>query len=64
MSTRPHRGSFEPVGVAHGVASHIKALAAQAGPVRDERHRVEDDTRMLDRPPRPVGAVHVLILAA
>jgi hypothetical protein len=61
---RPYRGSFEPVGMAHGVTSHIKPLAAQARPVRTREHRVKHDSRMLDRPPRPVGAMNVLILGA
>ena len=51
VSVRPYRGSFDPVGVAHKMTLHIEPLAAQARPVR-----------MLDRPSRPVGAVHVLIL--
>src|SRR6476660_5872354 len=38
--------------------------AAQARPVRSRGHRVKHDSRMLDRPPRRVGAVSVLILAA
>jgi hypothetical protein len=62
VSVRPYRGSFKPVGMAHPVTSHIEPLAAQARPVRSRGHRV--DSRMLDRPPRPVGAVTVLILAA
>jgi hypothetical protein len=37
---------------------------AEAGTVRSRGHRVKHDSRMLDRPPRPVGAVNVLILAA
>ena len=49
VSVRPHRGSFEPVGVAHGMTSHIEPLAAQARPVRTRQHRIKHDTRMLDR---------------
>jgi len=64
VSVRPYRGSFEPVGVAHPVTSHIEPLAAQARPVRTREHRIKHDTRMLDRPQRPVGAMNVLILAA
>ena len=62
VSVRPYRGSFEPIGVAHPVTSHIEPLAAQARPVRSRGHRVKHDSRMLDRPPRPVGAVNVFIL--
>jgi hypothetical protein len=61
---RPYRGSFEPVGVAHPMTSHIQPLAAEARPVRSRGHRVKHDSRMLDRPPRRVGAVNVPILAA
>jgi hypothetical protein len=43
---------------------HIEPLAAQARPVRSRGHRVKHDSRMLDRPPRPVGAVNVLVLGA
>jgi hypothetical protein len=32
--------------------------------VRTREHRIKHDTRMLDRPQRPVGAMNVLILAA
>ena len=32
--------------------------------MRSRGHRVKHDTRMLDWPQRPVGAVNVLILAA
>jgi hypothetical protein len=64
VSVRPYRGSFEPVGVVHGVTSHIEPLAAQARPVRSRGHRVKNDSRMLDRPERPVGAVDVLVLGA
>ena len=64
MLVRPYRGSFEPVGVAHPVTSHIEPLAAQARPVRTREHRIKHDTRMLDRPQRPVGDMNVLILAA
>jgi hypothetical protein len=64
VSVRPYRGSFEPVGVVHGVTLDIEPLAAQARPVCSRGHRVKHDSRMLDRPPRPVGAVNVLILAA
>ena len=56
---RPYRGSFEPVGVAHPMTSHIQPLAAEARPVRSRGHRVKHDSRMLDRPPRRVGAVNV-----
>ena len=54
VSVRPYRGSFEPVGVAHGVTSHIEPLAAQAHPVRTREHRIEGDSRILDRPTLPV----------
>ena len=64
MSVRPYRGSFEPVGVAHEVTSHIEPLAPEAGPVCSRGHRVKHDSRMLDRPQRPVGAVNVPILSA
>jgi hypothetical protein len=50
--------------LAHPVTSHIEPLAAQARPVRTREHRIKHDTRMLDRPQRPVGAMNVLILAA
>jgi hypothetical protein len=50
VSVRPYRGSFEPVGVAHPVASQIESLAAQARTVRSRGHRVKHDSRMLDRP--------------
>jgi hypothetical protein len=63
VSVRPYRGSFEPVGVVHEVTSHIKPLAAQARPVRTRQHRIKHDTRMLDRPPRPVGAGRFVIRA-
>ena len=33
-------------------------------PARSRGHRVKHDSRTLDRPPRPVGAVNVLILTA
>ena len=39
------------------MTSHIEPLAAQARPVRTRQHRIKHDTRMLDRPQRPVGAV-------
>ena len=42
--------------LAHPVTSHIEPLAAQARPVRTREHRIKHDTRMLDRPQRPVGA--------
>jgi hypothetical protein len=64
VSVRPYRGSFEPVGVAHPVTSHIKPLAAQARPVRTRQHRIRHDTWMLGWPQRPVGAVNVLVLGA
>jgi hypothetical protein len=64
VSVRPYRGSFEPVGMAHGMTYHIEPLAAEARPVRNRGHRVKHDSRMLDRPQRPVDAVNVLILAA
>src|ERR1700736_1949749 len=64
VSVRPYRGSVEPVGVAHPVTLHIEPLAAQARPVRSRGHRVKHDSRMLDRPPPPVGAVNALILPA
>jgi hypothetical protein len=46
------------------MTSHIEPLAAQARPARSRGHHVKHDSRMLDRPPRPVGAVNVFILAA
>ena len=46
VSVRPYRGSFEPVGVAHPVTSHIEPLAAQARPGRSGGHRVKHDTRV------------------
>jgi hypothetical protein len=46
------------------MTSHIQPLAAEARPVRSRGHRVKHDSRMLDRPPRRVGAVNVPILAA
>jgi hypothetical protein len=64
VSVRPYSGSLKPVGVAHGVTPRIEPLAAEASPVRSRGHRVKHDSRMLDRPQRPVGAVNVLILAA
>src|SRR6476646_2887921 len=64
VSVRPYRGSFEPVGVAHPVTSHIKPLTAQARPVRTRQHRIRHDTWMLGWPQRPVGAVNVLVLGA
>jgi len=64
VSVRPYRGSFEPVGVAHEVTSHIEPLAPEARPVCSRGHRVKHDSRMLDRPQRPVGAVNVPILSA
>jgi hypothetical protein len=39
VSVRPYRGSFEPVGVAHPMTSHIEPLAAQARPVRSRGSR-------------------------
>src|SRR6188472_1647718 len=39
-------------------------LAAEARPVRNRGHRIKHDTRMLERPPGPVGAVDRLIRAA
>jgi hypothetical protein len=50
--------------VVHGVTLRIEPLAAQARPVRSRGHRIKHDSRMLDRPQRPVGAVNVLVLAA
>ena len=41
------------------MTSHIQPLAAEARPVRSRGHRVKHDSRMLDRPPRRVGAVNV-----
>jgi hypothetical protein len=64
VSVRPDRGAFEPVRVAHPVTSHIEPRTPEARPVRTREHRIKHNTRMLDRPPRPVGAVNVLILAA
>ena len=64
VSVRPYRRSVEPVGVTHPVTPHIEPLAAQARAVRTREHRIKHDTRMLDRPPRPVGAVDVLVLGA
>jgi hypothetical protein len=61
---RPYRGSFEPVGVAHGMTLHVEPRAAQARPVRSRGHRVKHDSRVLDRLSRPVGAVDVLVLGA
>ena len=46
------------------MTSHIQPLAAEARPVRSRGYRVKHDSRMLDRPPRRVGAVNVPILAA
>jgi hypothetical protein len=43
---------------------HIEPLAAQARPVRSRGHRVKHDTRMLEWPQRPIGAMNVHILAA
>jgi hypothetical protein len=43
---------------------HIEPLAAQAPPVRTGQHRIKHDSRMLDRPQLPVGAVNVSILGA
>jgi hypothetical protein len=54
MSVRPYKGSFEPVGVAHGMTYHIEPLAAQARPVGTRGHRVKHDSRILDRPTLPV----------
>jgi hypothetical protein len=62
VSVRPYKGSFEPVGVVHGVTLHIEPLAAEARPVRSRGHRVKHDSRMLGWPQRPVGAVDVLVL--
>ena len=47
MSVRPYRGSFEPIGMAHPMTSHIEPLAAQARPVCSRGHRVKHDSRML-----------------
>ncbi len=60
---RPYRGSFEPVGVVHGVTSHIEPVAAEASPVRDGRHRIEDDSRMLGRPHRRITAMDGFVCA-
>jgi hypothetical protein len=43
VSVRPCRGSFEPVGVAHPVTSHIEPVAAEARPVRSRGPRVKHD---------------------
>jgi hypothetical protein len=59
VSVRPNRGSFQPVGMANPVTSHIEPLAAQARPLRSRGHRVKRDSGVLERPPVPVGAVHV-----
>jgi hypothetical protein len=64
VSVRPYRGSFELVGVPLPVTSHIEPLAAEARPVRTREHRIKHDTRMLGWPPRPVGAMNVLVLGA
>jgi uncharacterized cupin superfamily protein len=61
VSVRPYRGSFEPVGVAHPVTSHIKPLAAKARAVRTRQHRIKHDTRMLGWPQRPAGSVAVIV---
>jgi hypothetical protein len=64
VSVRPYRGSFEPVGMAHGMTYHIEPLEAQARPLRSRGHHVKYDSRRLGWPQRPVGAVDALILAA
>ena len=43
---------------------HIEPLAAEARPVRSRGHRVKHDSRMLDRPQRPVGAAATVTTAA
>jgi hypothetical protein len=50
--------------VAHPVTSHIEPLAAQARPLRTREHRIKHDTRTLDLPQRPVGAMNILVLGA
>jgi hypothetical protein len=50
---RPYRGSFEPIGMAHPMTSHIEPLAAEARPVRNRVHGVKHDSRMLSDPLSP-----------
>ena len=50
---RPYRGSFEPIGMAHPMTSHIEPLAAEARSVRNRVHGVKHDSRMLSDPLSP-----------